>query len=91
MIERGNVAGWRMVRDLEFPVQLQVDANEAAANVSSAQAQFLAAHLEKRFIEGLTSLIVSSEARPPWSVWSESKERYFRAGLRRRNRKGQLA
>jgi hypothetical protein len=91
MIERGNVAGWRMVRDLEFPVQLQADATEATGNVWGAPAEVLAAQFEKRFIEGLTSLIVWSEARPPWSRWDEVKEQYFRAGLRRRNRKGQLA
>ena len=88
MIERGNVVAWRKVRQLEFPVQLRADTREPTGNVGGAQGQVLAEQTEKRFIEILTALIVSSEARPPWSWWSEAREGYFRAGLRRRNRKG---
>jgi hypothetical protein len=91
MIERANVVAWRLVRDLEFPVQLQADTTEATGNVWGAQGQVLAVQLEQRFIEGLTSLIVSSEARLPWSWWGQYKEQYLRAGLRHRSRKGRLA
>jgi conflict system STAND superfamily ATPase len=91
MIERGNVVAWRMVRYPEFPVQLQANSREATGSVGGAQAQALAIQTEKRFIEILTSLIVSSEARPPWSWLGEAREGYFRAGLRRRNRKGHPA
>jgi hypothetical protein len=89
MIERGSVVAWRMMRDLEFPVQLQDNTTEATGNVPRAQGQVLPVQNEKRFIQILTSLIVSSEAMPSW--WGEYTEQYFRTTLSRRHRKGHLA
>ena len=84
VIEHGSVVAWRMVRELEFP-PLE-DTTEGTGNEPDAQAQVLRIQNKKRFIEILTSLIVSSEARPSW--WGEYTEQYFKTRHGRQHRKG---
>jgi hypothetical protein len=80
MIEHGNVVAWRTVKSYELPGQGRADSNKEG---TAPRAQGQGILIENRFIDILTTLIVSSETAK--TQWRENGETYLRARRSRRN------